>query len=732
MASKDKDMKRLRDKLLKGEISEDTFKLVHEDLKPDRHKASKTTSKKSSNKKTKSKKTHAKKEDGIEIKVPNTQNVGVAILKWTFILFTLFIIAVMVADSTGNEDAASYVFGSLLVIFIARVVVRNFIKKPVKKVKEESGNAVIRIVKKLFMFWLKLTGWIIILFILVIGLLVVYEFDNGPITMGGTTGTTTTGGSVNVGASGTNVVSVKAGLDYSLSDEALGYKDLEYDCNEYDFFNKGGLDCGDFWVKWEIDETFAGKDLDYKILISQLKDDQVFEELSVLLDGKFALPYDVFITFKECEGGAKNAYYSYADKEITICVELIEHWQDAYGKIYYYPDEINGAVVDTLSFVLFHEMGHAFVDVYNLPITGQEEVAVDQLATWILVESDYGEAAIETTNWFFNNSDNLKLVTYWYQHELSRERFENITCWVYGSDTERWAGYKGVVGDRYWKCEGDYWQVSTSWPKILEPYFKGGPPGTECTPQTYAKYPNMDCGDFSLIYGPNENYPDVEALFKENDLDALPEFLNEGFTLPYDVDINATECGRVNAFYHSGRKDITMCHDLYDHFRGLFGKMYDDEEDVQLASMEAWNFVFFHELGHAMVDVYNLPATGTGENVADQVATYMAVEGGYSEIALSGADWFSLQTEEREQAGSTNLSAYYFADEHALDQQRFFNIVCWVYGADWLRGEGEAKRYQYLVDDGHLPEDRAARCPSEYYDLQKAINTLITPHQQID
>lgn len=42
----------------------------------------------------------------------------------------------------------------------------------------------------------------------------------------------------------------------------------------------------------------------------------------------------------------------------------------------------------------YHEVGHALVDVLELPITGKEEDAVDQLSTYVLVEdADGGEVA---------------------------------------------------------------------------------------------------------------------------------------------------------------------------------------------------------------------------------------------------------------------------------------------------------------------------------------------------
>ena len=55
------------------------------------------------------------------------------------------------------------------------------------------------------------------------------------------------------------------------------------------------------------------------------------------------------------------------------------------------------------------------------------------------------------------------------------------------------------------------------------------------------------------------------------------------------------------------------------------------------------------------------------------------------------------------------------ADEHLLQEQRFYNSLCMIYGSD-------PKKHQTIVDKGYLPKERAARCQGEY---QRAVNSWI-------
>ncbi len=131
-------------------------------------------------------------------------------------------------------------------------------------------------------------------------------------------------------------------------------------------------------------------------------------------------------------------------------------------------------------------------------------------------------------------------------------------------------------------------------------------------------------------------------------------------------------------------------------------------------------FVLGHELGHALIDILDLPVTGRQEDAADQLAT-LALADGSDEgavMAVYAAAWFyRLGT-----AGKLNRLA--FADEHSLGQQRFYNIICWVYGQN-------PDAHQDVIDEGLLPDSRAPSCPGEYHRMAQAWETLLAAHSKV-
>ena len=257
----------------------------------------------------------------------------------------------------------------------------------------------------------------------------------------------------------------------------------------------------------------------------------------------------------------------------------------------------------------------------------------------------------------------------------------------------------------------------------------------------YSEYP--DKGDFYLTYKPNPNSPytgeDTAIVWLKNSelLEYEIEFLNENFRLPYDVEIIAMECNEINAFYDPETKQIIICYEFVDDVFDTYYYFYGEDEDFD---DQAWadygynviDYVFWHEVGHAFIDIYELPITGLEENVADQFAalmlsyTYDIETGSYSvgqDMLYNVGTWFYNEDVYwtqiyPEETGETITPTYW--GTHGLDMQRFYNVSCYAYGSD-------PQYNQDLIEDGFLPEDRAYNCEWEYYQIDSSFAYLLEP-----
>lgn len=117
--------------------------------------------------------------------------------------------------------------------------------------------------------------------------------------------------------------------------------------------------------------------------------------------------------------------------------------------------------------------------------------------------------------------------------------------------------------------------------------------------------------------------------------------------------------------------------------------------------------IFYHELGHAVIDIEGVPIFAQEEDAADVFSIYMIDALFEDEAAQSiafDAAWGFIGEAELREAYTDEIPWW---DTHGQDEQRFYNTVCIFYGAD---PDGRAT----FAEDLGLPEDRAGWCPEEF------------------
>ncbi len=231
----------------------------------------------------------------------------------------------------------------------------------------------------------------------------------------------------------------------------------------------------------------------------------------------------------------------------------------------------------------------------------------------------------------------------------------------------------------------------------------------------------QDLGDFKVAYGTTTNptYAQLEQTFKQFQLfESIANGLNDILALPRDITIVLAEGGVVNAWWDPSTSQIVLTYELMVHFGELFIPYTQTTEELGNAILYTTVFVFSHEMGHALVSVYNLPITGKEEDAVDQLATLIFIESGSAEVAITAANWFYLAAQ---QAGTQNLP---FWDVHSLDMQRYYNILAWIYGSD-------PQKYSNIVTGGYLPEDRAQTAQYEYQQMYNSWTVLLAPYEKV-
>jgi hypothetical protein len=196
-----------------------------------------------------------------------------------------------------------------------------------------------------------------------------------------------------------------------------------------------------------------------------------------------------------------------------------------------------------------------------------------------------------------------------------------------------------------------------------------------------------------------------QKLVKEGIIPAVLQAVAGEISLPHDIPVTFKDCGNANAFWHREDKDITFCYELLELMHDFYPAQAKRNQLLKTlghnTTLKATTlFILFHELGHGFVDLFDIPITGREEDAVDQFAALLLLGADPPELeepgdglglyALVGAEFFSSLATETSELTNTEL-----ADVHSLGQQRYYDLLCLLVGAN-------EKAYAPLIAPGLL------------------------------
>jgi hypothetical protein len=133
-------------------------------------------------------------------------------------------------------------------------------------------------------------------------------------------------------------------------------------------------------------------------------------------------------------------------------------------------------------------------------------------------------------------------------------------------------------------------------------------------------------------------------------------------------------------------------------------------------------FVLAHQTGHALIREMDIPVLGREEHAADALATLFAVRmtNSFADrmVVNAAKGWFLSDHRDREQGVPT---VYY--DEHGMDLQRAYYIVCLLVGA-------QPDKFMGLANEVKLPEERQATCRDDFNNASWSWEQALKPHKR--
>lgn len=204
-------------------------------------------------------------------------------------------------------------------------------------------------------------------------------------------------------------------------------------------------------------------------VLTLLKNSPRMTAMAAELDEMLMLPAPLTIVF----GTSSGPEYDPWNRQISFPYHFIERLIPYLGAV---PGSRELEALEIVEFVVLHEVGHALIDQLGIPVPGNEEQAVDALATVLAIEFVEGgeEIALAAADLFSIDGDGESSdheTSHWKAFKMDLVRYHHITCWVFGSDPGRFEWLAESAGghpEKWEYCARDYSEIREAWLSLLE------------------------------------------------------------------------------------------------------------------------------------------------------------------------------------------------------------------------------------------------------------------------
>jgi hypothetical protein len=194
---------------------------------------------------------------------------------------------------------------------------------------------------------------------------------------------------------------------------------------------------------------------------------EIGQLISVVLRlGELRVP----ISVEEC--GKASAQYSPRTRSIRICYEFVEYANELAGRKGRALATVDADTNALLMFATLHEIGHALIDILDLPIAGNEEDRVDEFAFLTMTSHDDVELArsvVTAPASFFQRHGKAVGEHHDGVHSSGGDRAFDGICLLYGRTGDHFA--KRLLGpERTQGCIDWAVTIRDLWRKWVRPY----------------------------------------------------------------------------------------------------------------------------------------------------------------------------------------------------------------------------------------------------------------------
>lgn len=239
-------------------------------------------------------------------------------------------------------------------------------------------------------------------------------------------------------------------------------------------------------------------------------------------------------------------------------------------------------VIGNTLFTVYHELGHALIDLLKLPVIGREEDAVDGFAAVTMIPEqpdDVRDALIVAVADGWRAQSDVAASgeqrPFWGEHALDEQRHFAVVCLMVGSDQDGFYDFAleaGLPDERIETCTHDFTRMKQGWKRLLAPHKPGTDPVYEqAAPDEPVVPVSAPVVPVEVVF--DDPLPKQERVYDLVREDGLLEEavlrLGDGIVLPSSVTVRFMPCEDANAYWSRSQGEVLVCYELIDEFDGI-------------------------------------------------------------------------------------------------------------------------------------------------------------------
>ena len=227
-------------------------------------------------------------------------------------------------------------------------------------------------------------------------------------------------------------------------------------------------------------------------------------------------------------------------------------------------------VIGNTLFTVYHELGHALIDMLNLPVIGREEDAVDGFAAVTMIPDTpdpVRDALIVAVADGWRAQSMLAVGDrerpFWGEHALDEQRHFAIVCLMVGSDQEGFYDFAleaGLPEPRIATCGQDFDRMKIGWRRLLDPHRR----------EAGVSAPSIEPPIEIVFDPPLATQRRLFDVIRKGGLieNAILDF-GDRIVLNAPLTVRFTSCTDANAFWSRSRGEVTVCYELIEDFDAI-------------------------------------------------------------------------------------------------------------------------------------------------------------------